>query len=89
MLVWNELGEVQLTARVDSGLTPGTLLIPGIWWAKFSTGRRNVNRLTSQQEADMGSGACFYDVIAYVRPVNGENETRVESRVSEQASVGG
>ena len=67
--VWNDLGEVRLTARIDDGLVQGTLLAPGVWWAKFSPDGRNVNQLTPQQEADMGSGACFYDVTARIEPI--------------------
>ncbi len=62
--VWlsNELGRVQLTARVTEGVIPGTVLAPGIWWNKLSADGRNVNQLTAQSEADMGAGAVFYDV---------------------------
>ena len=42
--------------------------MPGVWWAKFSPDGRNVNQLTPQIEADMGSGACFYDVTAFIEP---------------------
>ena len=91
--VWNDLGEVRLTAQIDSGLVPGTMLVPGVWWAKFSPDGRNVNQLTPQQEADMGSGACFYDVTACIEPVYDERtgfgaEHESETRVIEQASVG-
>ncbi len=44
-------------------------MAPGIWWAKFSQDGRNVNQLTPQLEADMGSGACFYDAVAYIEAV--------------------
>jgi anaerobic selenocysteine-containing dehydrogenase len=86
--VWNELGEVQLDARVDSGLMPGTLLVPGIWWAKFCPDGRNVNQLTPQQEADMGSGACFYDVTAFVEPVDAYREQRATPLAIDQTPVG-
>jgi hypothetical protein len=44
-------------------------MAPGIWWSKFSRDGRGINQLTSQKEADMGSGACFYDVAVHVKPV--------------------
>ncbi len=67
--VWNERGEVHLVAALDDGLAPGTVLAPGVWWAKFSPDRRNVNQLTDQQQSDMGGGASFYDVRVQVAPV--------------------
>lgn len=64
--VWNELGEVALTARVTEDLIPGTVLAPGIWWASHSPDGRNINQIMRQDEADMGSGACFYDAQVFV-----------------------
>ncbi len=68
-IVWlsNELGRVQLIARVTEGIIPGTVLAPGIWWNKLSVDGRNVNQLTAQDEADMGAGAVFYDVKVWVK----------------------
>lgn len=64
--VWNELGEVELTARVTEDLVPGTVLAPGIWWASHSPDGRNINQIVRQDEADMGGGACFYDARVFV-----------------------
>ena len=64
--VWNELGEVELTARVTEDLVPGTVLTPGIWWASHSPDGRNINQIVRQDEADMGGGACFYDARVFV-----------------------
>ena len=58
----NERGSVALAARVTPGLMPGVVLAPGVWWAKFSPDGRNINRVTTADEADMGAGALFYDV---------------------------
>ena len=66
--VWNELGEVELTARVTEEIMAGTVLAPGIWWNKHSPDGRNVNQLTSQDETDMGASASFYDVRVFVEP---------------------
>jgi anaerobic selenocysteine-containing dehydrogenase len=65
--VGNGLGAVQLAAAVTDAIVPGTVLAPGIWWAKFSPDRRNINQVTPQDEADMGAGARFYDVLVTVR----------------------
>jgi len=60
--VFNERGELALPVRITPDVVPGTLVIPGVWWSKLSPDKRNVNRLVSQAEADMGAGALFYDV---------------------------
>ena len=67
--VWNELGEVGLTARVTEEIMAGTVLAPGIWWNKHSVDGRNVNQLTPQDETDMGASASFYDVRVFVEAV--------------------
>ncbi|MFT3923501.1 MAG: molybdopterin oxidoreductase family protein [Myxococcales bacterium] len=66
--VYNACGELELPARIALDVVPGTLVIPGVWWSKFSPDKRNVNRLVSQAEADMGAGALFYDVRVNVEP---------------------
>jgi anaerobic selenocysteine-containing dehydrogenase len=65
--VANELGAVHLPAVITDAVTPGTVLAPGVWWAKFSPGGRTINQVTPQDEADMGAGARFYDVLVQVR----------------------
>jgi anaerobic selenocysteine-containing dehydrogenase len=69
--VCNGLGEVALKAEVTEDVMPGTVLAPGVWWAKHSPDGRNINQVTPQDEADMGAGALFYDVLVTV--------TRIES----------
>jgi anaerobic selenocysteine-containing dehydrogenase len=67
--VWNQLGEVQLTASVTEAIIPGTVLAPGIWWSKQSPDGRNINQITPQDESDMGGSACFYDTEIFVEVV--------------------
>ena len=67
--VGNERGSVQLTAHLSTDIVPGTVLAPGIWWSKFSPDGRNINQVTAQDEADMGAGASFYDVLVSVERV--------------------
>jgi len=64
--VCNGLGEVTLKAEVTENVIGGTVLAPGVWWAKHSPDGRNINQVTSQDEADMGAGALFYDVLVTV-----------------------
>ena len=67
--VGNALGEVTLTAKISTDVVRGTVLAPGVWWAKLSPDGRNINQVTPQTESDMGGGACFYDVRVWVLPV--------------------
>jgi anaerobic selenocysteine-containing dehydrogenase len=69
--VCNELGEVVLKAEVTAGVVQGTVLAPGVWWAKHSPDGRNINQVTPQDEADMGGGALFYDVLVTVEVAGG------------------
>jgi len=62
VILENDRGQVQLTARVTEDVMPGVLLAPTIWWAKLSPDGRNVNWLVSQDETDMGGSPTFYDV---------------------------
>ncbi len=64
--VCNGLGEVLLRAQVSEDVMVGTVLAPGVWWAKQSPDGRNINQVTAQDEADMGAGALFYDVLVTV-----------------------
>ena len=67
--VWNNYGQVRLTAQVTENIIPGTVLAPGIWWNKFSGDGRNINQVTPPDETDMGGGATFYDAVVWVEPV--------------------
>ena len=67
--VWNDLGEVRLTARLTPDIVPGTVLAPGVWWAKLSPDGRNINQVTPQAQTDMGGGATFYDARVWIEPV--------------------
>jgi anaerobic selenocysteine-containing dehydrogenase len=69
--VCNELGGVTLKAEVTGNVIEGTVLAPGVWWAKHSPDGRNINQVTPQDEADMGAGALFYDVLVRVERVTG------------------
>jgi anaerobic selenocysteine-containing dehydrogenase len=62
VILENDHGRVQLTARVTEDVMPGVLLAPTIWWAKLSPDGHNVNWLVSQDETDMGGSPTFYDV---------------------------
>jgi anaerobic selenocysteine-containing dehydrogenase len=63
--VWNDRGEVLLTALVD-GSVPEGVVAGRMDWAKFNEGSVNVNALTSEQLTDIGGGATFYSVLVEV-----------------------
>jgi anaerobic selenocysteine-containing dehydrogenase len=63
--VFNERGELFLTAKVDGAVQPG-VVCARLNWAKLSPGGRNVNVLTSEKLTDMGNSATFYSVLVEV-----------------------
>jgi anaerobic selenocysteine-containing dehydrogenase len=66
--VFNERGEIVLRARVDGAVQAGVVSAT-LNWAKLSTGKRNVNVLTSEKLTDMGNSATFYSVLVEVERI--------------------
>ena len=66
--VFNERGEILLTARVDGTVSPGVVGAK-LGWAKLSDGGVNINVLTSARLADLGGGATFYSTLVEVERV--------------------
>ena len=65
--VFNQRGEIKLTARVDGRVQPGVVAAK-LNWAKLTPGGRNINVLTSEKLTDMGNSATFYSVLVEVEP---------------------
>jgi anaerobic selenocysteine-containing dehydrogenase len=63
--VFNERGEIQLTARVDGKVQAGVVSAK-LHWAKLSEAGKNINVLTSEKLSDMGNSATFYSVLVEV-----------------------
>ncbi|HMG87694.1 MAG TPA: molybdopterin-dependent oxidoreductase [Terracidiphilus sp.] len=63
--VWNDRGEILLTALVDGRVAEG-VVAGRLDWAKFNDGGVNVNALTSERLTDVGAGATFYSVLVEV-----------------------
>ncbi len=63
--VFNQRGEMILTARVDGAVRPGTVAAR-LFWAKLSGQERNINVLTSDRLTDMGESATFYSTMVDV-----------------------
>ena len=66
--VFNERGEIFLTARVDGSVSRGVVGAK-LGWAKLSEGGVNINVLTSARLADLGGGATFYATLVEVERV--------------------
>lgn len=66
---FNDRGEIRLKARITDRVREGVVVVPSIWWKKFTPDGRNANHLTSQALTDMGGSATFYDCLVQVEPV--------------------
>jgi anaerobic selenocysteine-containing dehydrogenase len=63
--IWNDRGELVLTALVN-GSVPTGVVAARMDWAKMSAGGVSVNALTSERLTDIGAGATFYSVLVEV-----------------------
>ena len=66
--VFNRRGNIELTARVNGVVQPGTVSAR-LSWAKLTPGHRNINVLTSEKLSDMGNSATFYSVLVEVERI--------------------
>jgi anaerobic selenocysteine-containing dehydrogenase len=67
--VWNELGEVRLTARPTRDLKPGVVLLPKGLWSHNTLSGTTSNALSPDTLTDLGAGACFNDARVEVERV--------------------
>lgn len=67
--VFNDRGELELTARVTDRTRPQVVVAPSIWWKKLTRDGKNANELTSQRLTDIGRAATFYDCLVEVEPL--------------------
>jgi anaerobic selenocysteine-containing dehydrogenase len=63
--IWNDRGELKLTALVN-GTVPAGVVAARLDWAKLHPGGGNVNTLTSERLTDIGAGATFYSTLVEV-----------------------
>jgi anaerobic selenocysteine-containing dehydrogenase len=66
--VYNDRGEVFLTARVTDETSPGVTVAEGIYWPRFMEGNRGINHLTGQELTDMGESCAFHCNLVEVVP---------------------
>jgi anaerobic selenocysteine-containing dehydrogenase len=64
--VFNDRGSFLARARISDAARPGVVVGLSIWWPKLCAGGRNANAVTSQEVADMGGGATFFDALVEV-----------------------
>jgi anaerobic selenocysteine-containing dehydrogenase len=67
--VWNDRGQIQLTAHISESIPAGTVASK-LDWQKLSHGGVNVNELTSQRLTDIGGGATFYSTLVEVKKLD-------------------
>ncbi|MCX8005789.1 MAG: molybdopterin oxidoreductase family protein, partial [Burkholderiaceae bacterium] len=67
--VFNDRGELELTARVTDRTRPQVVVAPSIWWKKLARDGKNANELTSQRLTDIGRAPTFYDCLVEVEPL--------------------
>jgi len=67
--VWNDRGELKLTALINARLPVG-VVAGQMDWAKLSASGGNVNALTSERLTDIGAGATFYSTLVEVAKVS-------------------
>lgn len=63
--VWNDRGDIRLTALVD-GTVPRGVVAGRLDWSKFNDGGVNMNALTSERLTDLGAAPTFYSVLVEV-----------------------
>ncbi|WP_336782219.1 molybdopterin oxidoreductase family protein [Paenibacillus illinoisensis] len=66
VVVWNDRGRIELTAKVSESMLPGTVISQGLWW-DGSGRKQRVNSLTSNRLSDMGNGATFFSATVEVK----------------------
>jgi anaerobic selenocysteine-containing dehydrogenase len=59
--VWNDLGEVRVTARLDPDLRPGVVSLAKGLWSHNTLSGATANALAPDTLTDVGKGACFND----------------------------
>ena len=67
VLAFNELGEVEVKARLSTSVRPGVVVIPKGLWRRHTLNGATSNALSPDTLSDIGGGACFNDARIEVR----------------------
>jgi len=71
--IWNDRGELHLTALVN-GSVPAGVVAARMDWAKMHPDGGNINALTSERLTDIGAAATFYSTLVEVGKVQENRE---------------
>jgi anaerobic selenocysteine-containing dehydrogenase len=66
--IFNDRGEVRLTALVDGTVQPG-VVATRLNWSKLMPDGIGINALTSEMLTDIGGGATFYSCLVEVEKI--------------------
>jgi anaerobic selenocysteine-containing dehydrogenase len=67
VLAYNELGEVEVRARLSTAVRPGVVVLPKGLWSRHTLNGATSNALSPDTLSDIGGGACFNDARVEVR----------------------
>lgn len=59
--IWNDLGEVRTTLRLNPDMRPGVVLLPKGLWSHNTLSGNTATALAPDSYSDLGQGACFND----------------------------
>ena len=62
VIIFNEQGEIDLTAKYDSSLSEGLLVAESIWHNSYFKNNLGINVLTSSQPIGVDGGVPFHDI---------------------------
>ncbi len=65
VVVWNDRGQVELTARITPGIRPGVV---HVLEGRCTPGDADINALVDEGITDMNHGATFYECLVEVKP---------------------
>ncbi len=71
--IWNELGEVVTSARIDANLRPGVVQLHKGLWSHHTKNGNTANALAPDSLTDRAGGACFNDARVQVARVGSGN----------------
>ena len=65
--VGNQLGELELSAKLFDGLQRGVVIAEGLWGLDAHKGGKGINQLVSAEAAAPAGGAVFHDSAVWLR----------------------
>ncbi|MCB0656653.1 MAG: molybdopterin-dependent oxidoreductase [Saprospiraceae bacterium] len=69
VLVFNQRGDLQLTARIGDNVLPGVVSMPQGYWSSLLPGKSSANALTTDRFTDRGHGAALQETWVQVQKI--------------------